>query len=49
MKHLPYKALKGDLKSALSRRVNHKHRLVYEILPEEKLVKVIRALTHYGD
>ncbi|MCY4055567.1 MAG: Txe/YoeB family addiction module toxin [Cyanobacteria bacterium MAG CAR4_bin_6] len=45
----PYKALKGDLKGALSRRVNHKDRLVYEILPEENLVKVIRALTHYGD
>ena len=45
----PYKKLKGGFQGALSRRVNHKHRIVYQVLPKENAVKVIRVLTHYGD
>lgn len=45
----PYKTLRGKLKGALARKVNDKHRLVYEVLPEEKLVKVILVLSHYRD
>jgi len=48
----PYKSLtlkEGSLEGALSREINHKHRFVYEVLPEKNAVKLIRALTHYGD
>ena len=43
----PYEKLIGDLKGARSRRINIQHRLVYQILDEEKAVKVIRMWTHY--
>ena len=37
----------GDLKGAYSRRVNIQHRLVYQVLEEEKVVKVLRLWSHY--
>lgn len=43
----PYEKLIGDLKGAFSRRVNIQHRLVYQILEDEKIVKVIRMWSHY--
>ena len=43
----PFEKLVGDLSGAYSRRINIKHRLVYQILDEEKVVKVIRMWTHY--
>ena len=43
----PFEALVGDLKGAYSRRINIQHRLVYEVLEEEKVVKVLRLWTHY--
>ncbi len=43
----PYEKLVGDLSGAYSRRVNIQHRLVYEILQEEKIVKVLRMWSHY--
>jgi len=43
----PYEKLKGDLKGAYSRRINIKHRLVYEVLEEEKIIKIISIWTHY--
>lgn len=43
----PYEKLVGDLLGAYSRRINIKHRLVYEVLEDEKIVKVIRMWTHY--
>jgi Txe/YoeB family toxin of toxin-antitoxin system len=42
-----YEKLVGDLAGAYSRRINIQHRLVYEVLEEEKLVKVLRMWTHY--
>jgi Txe/YoeB family toxin of toxin-antitoxin system len=42
-----FEKLVGDLAGAYSRRINIKHRLVYEILIKEKVVKVIRMWTHY--
>jgi toxin YoeB len=39
--------LLGDLSGAYSRRINIKHRLVYQIIDDEKTVKVIRMWTHY--
>ena len=44
-----YEALVGDLSGAYSRRINIQHRLVYEVIEEEKTVKVLRMWTHYGD
>ena len=43
----PFEALRGDLAGAFSRRINIRHRLVYQVLPEEGVVKVIRMWTHY--
>lgn len=43
----PYEKLQGDLQGAYSRRINIKHRLVYEVLEEEKAVKIISLWTHY--
>lgn len=44
---LPYEALVGELTGAYSRRINIQHRLVYQIYPREKVVKVLRMRTHY--
>ncbi|MCX6580721.1 MAG: type II toxin-antitoxin system YoeB family toxin, partial [Candidatus Aminicenantes bacterium] len=35
------------LKGFISRRINKQHRLVYEVLEEEKIIKVLRMWTHY--
>jgi Txe/YoeB family toxin of toxin-antitoxin system len=43
----PYEKLIGDLKGAYSRRITMQHRLVYQVLDEEKTVKVIRMWTYY--
>jgi toxin YoeB len=42
-----YEKLVGDLSGAYSRRINIQHRIVYQILDNEKTVKVIRMWTHY--
>ena len=44
---LPYEKLVGDLSGAYSRRINIQHRLVYEVLPEQQVVKVLRMWSHY--
>jgi toxin YoeB len=43
----PYEKLIGDLSGAYSRRINIKHRLVYQILEKEESVKIIRMWSHY--
>ena len=43
----PYEKLVGDLAGACSRRINIKHRLVYEVLEDLRTVKVLRMWTHY--
>ncbi len=43
----PFEKLIGDLKGAYSRRINIQHRLVYQVLEEEKVVKVLRLWSHY--
>jgi toxin YoeB len=43
----PYEKLVGDLAGSFSRRINIQHRLVYQILEKEKVVKVIRMWSHY--
>ena len=42
-----FEKLVGDLAGAYSRRINIQHRLVYQILKKERIVKVIRMWTHY--
>ncbi len=44
----PFEKLLGDLSGAYSRRINIQHRLVYQVLADEKVVKVIRMWTHYS-
>ena len=44
---LPYETLVGDLAGAYSRRINIQHRLVYQVLETDKVVKVLRLWTHY--
>ena len=43
----PSERLVGDLKGAYSRRINIQHRLVYEVIDAEKIVKVLRLWSHY--
>ena len=44
---LPFETLVGDLDGAWSRRINIQHRLVYQVLADERIVKVLRLWTHY--
>ncbi|MFC1664171.1 Txe/YoeB family addiction module toxin [Pseudomonadota bacterium] len=43
----PYEKLIGDLSGAYSRRINIQHRIVYQVIEEQKAIKVIRLWTHY--
>ena len=43
----PFEKLLGDLSGTYSRRINIQHRLVYQIIADEKAVKVIRMWTYY--
>ena len=43
----PYEKLVGDLAGAYSRRINIQHRLVYQVLEKEQVVKVLRLWTRY--
>ena len=43
----PFEKLVGDLAGAYSRRINIQHRLVYQVLEKEKVVKVLRMWSHY--
>jgi len=43
----PFEKLQGDLLGAYSRRINIQHRLVYQVLEDKKVVKIIRMWTHY--
>jgi toxin YoeB len=43
----PFEKLVGDLAGAYSRRINIQHRLVYQVQPQERIVKVLRMWSHY--
>jgi toxin YoeB len=43
----PYEKLVGDLAGAYSRRINIQHRLIYQVLEDTRVVKVLRMWTHY--
>lgn len=42
-----YEKLMGDLEGKYSRRINIKHRLIYEVYEDLKLVRVLRMWSHY--
>ena len=42
-----FEFLTNNLKGFISRRINKQHRLVYQVLEEEKIIKVLRMWTHY--
>ncbi len=43
----PYEKIIGDLSGAYSRRINIQHRIVYQVINTDKVVKVLRMWTHY--
>ena len=43
----PFEKLVGDLVGAYSRRINIQHRVVYQVFPVIKTVKILRLWTHY--
>jgi len=43
----PYEKLVGDLKGSYSRRINIRHRIVYQVYENIRTIKVIRMWTHY--
>ena len=44
----PFEKLVGDLAGAYSRRINIQHRLVYQVVEDGRVVKVLRMWSHYG-
>jgi len=42
-----YEKLIGDLNGLYSRRINIKHRMVYQVDEENKIVKIVSAWSHY--
>lgn len=45
----PYEKLSGNLQGYYSRRINIKHRLIYSIDKENKIIKVVSVWSHYGE
>ena len=42
-----YEKLVGDLQGLYSRRINIQHRLVYEVIEEVKIIKIVSLWPHY--
>ena len=45
----PYDKLVGNLIGIYSRRINIQHRLVYEVREEDKIVRIHRMWSNYGE
>lgn len=43
----PYEKLVGNLDGFLSRRISFQHRLVYQVLESDKVIKILRMWSHY--
>ena len=43
----PYEKLVGALESYYSRRINLQNRLVYQVIEDEKKVRILSAWSHY--
>ncbi|TVR42582.1 MAG: Txe/YoeB family addiction module toxin [Planctomycetota bacterium] len=44
----PLERLVGDLRGAISRRINIQHRLVYQVLEDQKTIKILRMWARYA-
>lgn len=44
-----YEKLVGNLNGSYSRRINIQHRIVYEVRESDKVVRVLRMWSHYGE
>lgn len=44
-----FKKLKGTSTPIYSRRISIQHRLVYQILEQAQVVKILRMWSHYGE
>lgn len=44
-----FELLQGKLKGYISRRINKQHRLIYKVNDKEKIIKIVRMWTHYGN
>jgi len=42
-----YEVLHGKLEGLISRRINDKHRLIYDVNEESKVIKIVKMWTHY--
>jgi Txe/YoeB family toxin of toxin-antitoxin system len=42
-----YEILKGKLKGFISRRIDEKHRLIYQVYEKDKVIKILKMWTHY--
>jgi len=45
----PYEKLVGNLNGLYSRRINIQHRIVYEVRETDKVVRIFRMWSHYGE
>ena len=45
----PYEKLVGNLSGAYLRRINIKHRMVYEVRESDKVIRILRMWSHYGE
>ncbi len=45
----PYEKLVGNLHGSYSRRINIRHRIVYEVRESDKVVRISRMWSHYGE
>ena len=44
-----YEKLVGDMDGLYSRRINIKHRLVYQVYKENRIIKIVSAWSHYDN
>jgi len=44
-----FEKLRGTSSPVYSRRINIHHRLVYQVFEDERVVKILRMWTHYGE
>lgn len=42
-----YEKLVGNLSGFYSRRINIQHRIVYEVIEDKKIIRILRMWTHY--
>ena len=45
----PHEKLVGNLKGAYSRRINIQHRIVYQVRESDKVIRILRMWSHYGE